>query len=139
MITPDREQEFNVILNPQLVNPQNSRRCDELQYVIKKLTKEATKLKALNAVQFSHNLVRSYNKVIKEENATRGSRQVDIKLKVKEIQKYLRRQKNLKNQRAKRGEDDSEENDQAPGNKRRKKGGNGNSLRALSTATRTNI
>ena len=84
-------------MNPQLVNPQNHKRCDELQYVISKLTKEATKLKALNAVHISHNLVKNYNKVTKEELATKIYRAVDIKARVKDIKKYLRRQKNQKN------------------------------------------
>ena len=57
----------------------DSTKCDEVEYTIKLLIDEATKLKAVNAVTFCGNLNSNVKRILREERQAKLDRQVDIK------------------------------------------------------------
>lgn len=69
---------------------------DEVEHTIKLLIKEATKLKAANALTFSADLPAAVRRIQREEkNVVR----VDLKQKLRDIKKFLKKRKTSKSKR----------------------------------------
>ena len=69
---------------------------DEVEHTIKLLIKEATKLKAVNALAFSGELPAAVKRLQKEE---KHISRVDIKQKLRDIKNFLKRRKTHKAKR----------------------------------------
>ena len=74
-----------------LENPES--KCDELQYTIDRLVKEATMLKAFNATQFCHKLPEKVRDTLRSEARNRVDKNLTSKAKIKEVKLFITRQK----------------------------------------------
>ena len=68
-------------------------KCDELQYTIDRLVKEATKLKAINATQFCHKLPEKVRDTLRNEAKNRVEKNVTSKAKIREVRQYISKQR----------------------------------------------
>jgi len=70
-----------------------STKCDELQYTIDKLVKEAAKIKAFNASQFCFKLPDKVKETLRSEQRNRVDKNVNSKQKLKDVKSYIGRQR----------------------------------------------
>ncbi len=75
-------------------NPE--KKCDEVQYIIDKLTEEVCKLKAVNVNMVSNKLVSKIRESLKHEKSTHQKGQDASKAKVKEVKLFMKKQKKLR-------------------------------------------
>ena len=100
-ICQDIERIYLMQPRPEIIQcgTEDSIQCNEVDYTIKLLIKEATKLKAINAVNFSGNLLSNVKRILREEKLAKMDRPVDIKQKLREIKKFLKKRKQSKAKR----------------------------------------
>jgi len=70
-----------------------STKCDELQYTIDKLVKEAAKIKAFNASQFCFKLPDKVKETLRSEQRNRVDKNVNSKQKLKDVKSFIGRQR----------------------------------------------
>ena len=72
---------------------QGDTKCDELQFVIERLVKEATKVKAVNATQFCQRLPERVRETLRNEAKNRVDKHVASKHKIREVKQYITKQR----------------------------------------------
>lgn len=68
-------------------------KCDELQYTIDKLVKEASRIKAFNASQFSYKLPEKVRETLRNEARNRVEKNISSKVKLKEVKTFMSKQR----------------------------------------------